>query len=381
MFKRLCALLAAFLLLAGSFLPVSAEERVSYCFSGFLPEDTQGLQGVFVTEVPQWECGIFCGSRQVLAGDVLTEAQLSQLTITPYAENETIAVFSYLPIFDGAPGAVQTLHLSLRGSKNRAPEASDSEVETYKNLEISGKLSCCDPEGETFTITLVKEPRRGSVTFLEDGSFIYTPKKNKVGTDRFTYTATDTAGNVSEEATVTIHIENPRIKGTFADMSGEPQEYEARFLRENGIFSGETIGGTLCFCPEKTVSQQEFLMMLMALTGLETDPSAADTWFSPWQQGALRAGLSTEVTTEAISKYEAAMLVSDVLGLTEDTAVSVFADPLTSEGAVSIAALEDAGLPCFADSDMETLTRREAALLLYAVAKYREAQTITFPWE
>ncbi|MFR8332989.1 MAG: Ig-like domain-containing protein [Oscillospiraceae bacterium] len=43
----------------------------------------------------------------------------------------------------------------------------------------------------------------------EDGAFTHTPKKNKVGKDSFSFTATDEAGAVSNEATVTIEILKP----------------------------------------------------------------------------------------------------------------------------------------------------------------------------
>ena len=43
-------------------------------------------------------------------------------------------------------------------------------------------------------------------------------------------------------------------------------------------------------------------------------------------------------------------------------------------------ALENAGLPCFAGTGSETMTRRDAAVLLYAVSRYCGTQAIVFPW-
>ena len=387
MFKRLSALTLALLLTALLTLPAAAAPAGgSYCFSSadFLPENSEALRGVFVTEVPGWECIITCGGRRIRAGDALTAAQLTQLTITPRVETDTTVPLSYLPVYDDAAGAPQTLWLALRGSRNQPPAAVDSEAETYKNLELRGTLNCSDPEGEALTVTLKKAPRRGEVTFGDGGSFVYTPKKNKVGTDTFTYVVTDAAGNSSEEATVTIHIRNPKVKGTFADMQGDPQEFEARFLRESGAFSGEMIGGTLCFCPEKPVTGQEFLMMLMHLTGLQADEAAAaeENWFAPWQQSALRAGLPCPDadTGAGFGKDDAAVLVANVLDLSGESAVRVFSDPQASAAAVSMTALEAAGLPCFAGSDMDVLTRREAAVLLCAVNRYCQTHELTFPW-
>lgn len=384
--KRLLTLLLLCLLCA-PFAAAASPCAESYCFSSadFLPESrSDALRGIFLTAVPAaQDCRILCGTRQLRAGDTLTAAQLSALRITPCAEVDTVAALSYLPLYDDAAGAPNTLYLSLKGVRDQPPTAAASEAETYKNLALRGTLSCSDPEGGALSVTLVKAPKRGSVAFGTDGSFVYTPGKNKVGKDSFTYTVTDDAGNTSEEACVTIHILVPRLKETFADMQGDPNEFEARFLRESGVFSGEKIGGTLCFCPEKPVNQEEFLMMLMHLTGLPAQEAASDTsdWFTPWQRGALRAGIVLPVEDSgAIRKADAAILVADVLSLEDEAAVRVFSDPYASAAAVSMTALENAGLPCLAGTGSETMTRRDAAVLLYAVSRYCGTQAVVFPW-
>ena len=66
-----------------------------------------------------------------------------------------------------------------------------------------------------------------------DGSFIYTPKKNKVGVDSFTYTATDASGKVSREATVTIQILKPTDARQYTDTVGLDCRFEAEWLKNN----------------------------------------------------------------------------------------------------------------------------------------------------
>ena len=83
------------------------------------------------------------------------------------------------------------------------------------------------------------------MTIREDGSFLYTPKKNKVGTDSFTYTATDPAGKVSREATVTIQILKPTDNKQYADTTGTTCRFTAEWLRNTGLFVGEQIDGQL----------------------------------------------------------------------------------------------------------------------------------------
>ena len=93
-------------------------------------------------------------------------------------------------------------------------------LETYKNIANTGALDARDPEGDTLTYQLVKEPKRGTVELSPDGSFTYTPAQNKVGKDVFTYTATDSAGNVSNAATVTVKIVKPTDRAMYQDLSG-----------------------------------------------------------------------------------------------------------------------------------------------------------------
>lgn len=383
MSKRFFAFVLALLLCASTVFAAPAAEDFRFSSADFLPENSEDLQGIFITSVPKDSCTLSCLGRVLRAGDTLTAEQLSELVITPDTDVDTVAEMNYLPIFTDQTGSVQTLSLSLRGRQNHPPVANDSEIETYKNLEICGELSCSDPDGDSITLTLQRQPKRGTVVLNSDGSFVYTPKKNKVGTDSFSYTAADSSGNVTDETTVTVHILNPRIKGTFADMNGDPNEFEARFLRENEILSGENIGGALCFCPDKSVTEQEFLMMLMKTTNIVADEVDTDSteWFTPWQNAALRAGIAYEASaSEAIAGADAAILVANVLDLNTATTVSVFADAQVSHAALSAAALEEAGIPCTMTMESE-ITRRDAAILLFNVSRYCREKALEFPWQ
>ncbi len=62
-----------------------------------------------------------------------------------------------------------------------------------------------DPEGATLSAQLVTGPSHGTLTLNSDGSFTYTPLAGYVGSDSFTYRASDGTTN-SNTATVTISI-------------------------------------------------------------------------------------------------------------------------------------------------------------------------------
>ena len=50
-------------------------------------------------------------------------------------------------------------------------------------------------DGQSLSATLVAGPANGTLTLGEDGSLIYVPNANFNGTDSFTYSATDGAGD------------------------------------------------------------------------------------------------------------------------------------------------------------------------------------------
>ena len=190
LFHRTTVRLAAFLLSA-SMLGLSASAD-----GGDLPTAAfgDGLKGACVTSTPR--SGAVClGQRIIRPGDVLTAQQLAQLTNShPGSETDIQAVMGYLPLDAEGLGEEAELVFSIRGRKNEAPKAEDSGIETYKNLPNEGLLSVTDPEGEALTFTLTRPPRQGEVILREDGSFLYTPKKNKVCTDSFANTAAAPAG-------------------------------------------------------------------------------------------------------------------------------------------------------------------------------------------
>jgi len=64
-----------------------------------------------------------------------------------------------------------------------------------------------DPDGDPLTAAVVTLPASGSLSFNDDGSFVYTPNANFHGTDSFTYRVSD-GKSASNLATATITI-NP----------------------------------------------------------------------------------------------------------------------------------------------------------------------------
>ena len=97
---------------------------------------------------------------------------------------------------------------------NSPPIAADDTYTTLENVGLTTLPSTgvlhndIDPNADPFTAALVTGPTNGTLTFHADGTFVYIPNHNFVGTDTFTYQDTDSAGAVSNVATATINVVN-----------------------------------------------------------------------------------------------------------------------------------------------------------------------------
>ena len=381
--KSLIALALALLILPMSVIAAEVDCDAIYCFTStdFEASEKQALMGMCITSLPEPESGtVFLGKRVLQTGDILTVEQLSMLTFSPLlTEQDGIAEISYLPIYENRVENATTVTISIRGKADHPPVAQDFSLETYKNLAIDGALKVSEPEGQELTYTLVRGPKRGAVELSTDGTFVYTPKKNKVGVDSFTYCAADPAGNVSRVATVTVQILKPTDSKQYADTRDTACRFTAEWMRHTGLFTGDSINGQLVFRPEETVSRGEFLSMLVKALEIPLEDTAtlslpADTpqWMQPYLAAALRSGLTagwpdTNSFSEAITGAEAAVMLQNALDL------AISQDALTTHSAaseevvpawaaVSLSVLEDNGIYVSATG---TLNRSDVSQILY----------------
>ena len=389
--RRLCALglLAAGLGTTALAADLELTSGEVYCFSA--ADFPRGEDGLLLAAVPAPELGaLYLGNRQLRAGDAVPGDRLDQMTFAARETGEAVIDCLYP---DGGTADSWQMTLKIGSPKNQPPAAESSTFQTYKNIPGQVPLSVSDPEGETLTITIVREPRRGTVEVSEDGIVTYTPRENKVGRDSFTYRAEDPAGNVSEEATVRVTILKPSDRQTYGDLDGDAALLPATWLRETGIFSGETVSGQLLFSPERTVTRGEFLAMCAALVGIEdgetvstgfADEAATPAWLGPFVTMALRCGYLSGVPTDGglclepaaeITQAQAAVLVRNILGLEDSETQSVMAreQDLPAWAARAASAMGEQGLYQMTDP-AAALTRRDAAMLLYAAWQYGEMQ-------
>ena len=374
-FLTVALALACCLGLATPALAQQVECDAIYCFgTGDFSDSEEAISGICITGLPTPDFGtVMLGSRVLRSGDILTADQVAQMTFHPLrTQEDRVAEVTYLPIFANRVEPAAVMALSIRGKEDKAPVAQDSALETYKNLSNEGTLLASDPEEQPITYTLVRQPRRGTVELREDGSFTYTPNKNKVGVDSFTVTATDPAGNVSREATVTVQILKPTDNKQYRDTLGEDCHFSAQWLRSTGLFSGEQVGDDLCFQPDKTVSRGEFLSMLVNLLEIPVEEVDAPDWVQPYLDAAVRSGLvsgwesESFSMNEAVTGAEAAVALQNALDLSAGHEAMSYAEEVPEWAATSLAVMAANGLELNAEAE---LTRGEVAQMLYQVSR------------
>ena len=275
------------------------------------------------------------------------------------------------------------------------PIAQDLAVRAYRGVPYTGALKALDDADGALTFTVAEAPQKGALEIGEDGVFVYTPDKNKAGSDRFTFTAADGDGNVSAPATVKIRIARVASGVEYADTEGKGCATAAIDLAERGVFVGAQVGGDRFFEPERTVTRGEFVAMAMTAAGIAPsdvtvtgfcDDDAIPTWAKGSAAGALAAGVVYGAPTAEgvafradsdVTVSEAAAILDRVLQVTDvDLADFDGTEPVWyAQAAANLASVGVAPVGGYTSETLpRSLTRAEAAELLSAAMALSEAR-------
>ena len=307
--------------------------------------------------------------------------------------------FTLRPTFsNGTQGEPFTVSITLTDKTNHPPVARNMELNTYKNVSVTGYFDAVDGEGDTLTFRMTSTPARGAVTMAEDGSgqFVYRPYENKTGKDTFTYVAVDEAGNTSSEATVSLRIQKGSTAVTYADLDGHPAHKSAVRLAEEGIYVGAEVAGVHLFDAARPVTRAEFLSMAMAVAELEPLEGVTVTGFSDdgmipdWSRGCVSAavmagavqggrdenGCVVFAPNDVVTAAQAAVMLDSLLGIT-DVPLEVFAGQTADHWAAQAAAnLASGGVirpeGLMADSLSQPMTLGEVAVMLDGAMELRD---------
>ncbi len=170
----------------------------------------------------------------------LTLQSNGSFTYTPTTNTTGPDSFTF-EAFDGiAYSNVATVSIVVYGG-NAAPVAYNESYAAPENTTLTvvapGVLTPDqDPDGDPITAVLVTGPSHGTLTLNADGSFGYTPATNYLGSDSFTYEASD--GELdSNVATVILTVAQPPVA---ANQSYATAESKALTVAAPGVLTNST---------------------------------------------------------------------------------------------------------------------------------------------
>ena len=356
---------------------------------------------ITVKSVPSAEQGeLLLGSTRVAAGQTVSAENLPYMTFCAATDGAVHASFTFSA--NGSPTAV-VCNIYLLDEVNYTPTVSMASSlslnrSTYKGLAVHGTLSAYDPDGDGLIFEIVSYPKNGSVKLTDAslGSYIYTPSSGYVGSDSLTYVARDKYGNYSAAATVRFQVAVSGTSVTYVDMQDSPAYGAALALTEAGVMSGTQVGNRYYFNPEESVSRVEFLVMAMHAAGIRDLPVSQQTVFDDdaeipesmkgfvaaahelgYISGTLHNGKLCFLPNESITRAQAAVMLGNLLELSDAPVTPTFADgseiPVWAQDAIY--SLNAAGIMTGNQgyiAPTATLTRAQTAQMLAAVMEYVE---------
>lgn len=351
---------------------------------------------ITVTSIPSSADGtLMLAGRRVSEGNTVSRRNVAALSFIPTSKSVTEASFKFK--VDGYAGDNELVCIMKFTDKvNYAPRAeSDTgsaiSVWTQRDISVFGQLEAKDPEGDALEFIIVGFPRDGSITLVDKstGEFRYTPTKNYTGDDRFSYVVRDEWGNFSKPATVTVRVARRQSEVVYNDMINLPEYNAAVSMTALGIMSGSTVGDQTLFSPNDSVTRAEFVAMALKSAGIHADSTLTSTFFDDndkiptplvgYVATAQRLGIVNGYfdgralnfrPNDAITKCEAAIILSNILGSVESDDALVFADidsvPVWARD--SINDMYSIGVFSYTDgyiNPSSTVTRKDAAVYLY----------------
>ncbi len=284
-------------------------------------------------------------------------------------------------------------------SVNLAPTVSDEAtklyIETMKGAVVYGSVTIRDPEGGKVELLVTDSPKKGSVAVREDapGEFTYTPAEGKSGSDRFSLRARDEYGNWSEEIAVSVRINKKKSGIEYSDvLSGDEHDAAVR-MTDAGVMGGSYVDGKALFYPDRAVTREDFVTMLMKTIGLSDIPEVADVGFADdgdfsdearnYIRAAKKLGFVSGAAGEdgkprfspgaVVTRAEVAVILQNIIGVKVDPSVPVFSDndAIPAWAQESVLACRQIGLmKGGADGSFSPsagITRAEVAVILSAV--------------
>ena len=311
------------------------------------------LNYVTIRKLPEpGEGTLFVGSVGAAEGQVISAGSLSLLAFA--AADDTKPTEATLEVSVNGSDYAVTCRLCLLDKLNYTPTvalapAVSLQIETYKDLPTAGTVSAYDPEGDEITYEITRYASHGRITLTDrhTGAYIYTPDPDFTGQDSFDYVVRDIYGNYSASATVSIRVSPRPTAVTYADIEGEGNAAAILTVSEWGLMNGARVGSESYFKPTAAVSRLEFLVTAMEAAGITPEAVASSTLpafadaesipaaMRPYVGYAVQKGYISGKSLdgalylrpdEAITRAEAAVILSNIIGYAVEDTVTAFAD-------------------------------------------------------
>ena len=357
----------------------------------------EDLNSITITSLPAVSSGVlYLGSVPLAVNQNISASSLSNLRFVPAKQAESGSF-----TFRFGEDYAMTCQLRITEEVNLAPTISESQIcsaaWTQKDISCFGTLSASDPEGDALCFEILEYPAKGLLALTDSthGDFRYTPYSGYSGEDSFLYRVRDSYGNYSEPSQVTVRIDRQNASLVFADMSDHWAHSAAITMACSGIMDYAQETGMALFYPEKPVTREEFVVMVMRALDFEPDVLSVHTVFAddsaiseearPYVNAAFNAGIihgreegGSLLFSPAsyITRAESAVIVNNIIGAEVPMTVSAFTDsasiPVWAQS--SLYALNHLGIlrgtGAGAISPYAAITRAQAAQILLNFTQY-----------
>ena len=223
---------------------------------------------------------------------------------------------------------------SSGGDSNGAPVAVDTTLQTSEDQDGSVSVTITDPENETLTVSISRQPAKGVVTVSGMGPFMltFTPIADAYGADSFEYRVRDARG-ASDTGTVAISIAAVPDPPTVDAATFELDEDNVRSAR---IVANDVDGDvlTLSFV---TAPTQGTAQLTNATTGDFTytppqDFHGAETFVVRASDGSTAADATITMRVRSVNDAPVARDDSAAVADTGATTIDVLANDADADG-------------------------------------------------
>ena len=356
------------------------------------------FDSITITKIPSSTEGtLLLNGRRVGQGRVIKRKNIGGLIFLPASDSVTECSFKFTVAGYSSGTEIECI-MKFIDKVNYEPEAigditGASNIYTQSSISVFGNIAAIDPEGDEIEYIIVSYPKNGILTLTDnDGKYCYTPYEGFTGKDKFVYVARDEYGNYSVPMTVNVKVESRMCETEYRDMESREEYNAAVAMTAMGVMNGKRVGDDMYFLPDETITRAELVSMAMKAVGIKADSTLNQTCFDDDSEiasslkgyiaTAQRIGIISGDFTEGklifspneeITRYEAAKIISMLIGSDSNGEESVFAEENNIPVWARAGVYTMCSLGIFDSRDQESLsdkvTRGDIAEYLYKLIK------------